>query len=122
MPAGQVPGLPDYALVGHKKSVVREYGEAFAIAIALALVIRTFLVQAYKIPSGSMEPTLLIGDHILVNKLIFGLRMPDSLFGVRRYRELSHTGSMCFASNRSIGATSSCSSFRPIRPRISSNG
>ncbi len=67
---------------GSGKSVAREYAEAFAIAIALALVIRTFFVQAYKIPSGSMEPTLLIGDHILVNKLIFGLRMPDSLFGV----------------------------------------
>ena len=75
------PG-PDYA-AGPKKSVVREYGEAFGIAIVLALVIRTFFIQAYKIPSGSMEPTLLIGDHILVNKLIFGLRMPDSLFGAR---------------------------------------
>jgi signal peptidase I len=66
-----------------KKSVAREYAEAFAVAIALALVIRTFFIQAYKIPSGSMEPTLLIGDHILVNKLIFGLRIPDSVFGVR---------------------------------------
>jgi signal peptidase I len=67
----------------HKKSVAREYAEAFGIAIILALIIRTFFIQAYKIPSGSMEPTLLIGDHILVNKLIFGLRIPDSIFGVR---------------------------------------
>lgn len=67
----------------HKKSVVREYLEAFGIAIILALIIRTFFIQAYKIPSGSMEPTLLIGDHILVNKLDFGLRMPDSLFGAK---------------------------------------
>ncbi|SRR5579875_387084 len=65
------------------KSIIREYAEAFGIAIILALIIRTFLIQAYKIPSGSMEPTLLIGDHILVNKLDFGLRMPDSFFGVR---------------------------------------
>jgi signal peptidase I len=65
------------------KSILREYTEAFGIAIVLALIIRTFFVQAYKIPSGSMEPTLLIGDHILVNKLLYGLRMPDSLFGVR---------------------------------------
>jgi signal peptidase I len=72
--------MPDHSSSGHKKSVLREYVEAFAIAIALALVIRTFFVQAYKIPSGSMEPTLLVGDHILVNKLIYGLRMPDSLF------------------------------------------
>lgn len=64
------------------KSAVREYGEAFGIALVLALIIRTFFIQAYKIPSGSMEPTLLIGDHILVNKMIYGLRMPDSLFGL----------------------------------------
>jgi signal peptidase I len=64
------------------KSVVREYAEAFVVALALALVLRTFLLQAYKIPSGSMEDTLLIGDHIIVNKLVYGLRMPDSLFGL----------------------------------------
>jgi len=64
------------------KSAAREYAEAFGIALILALIIRTFFIQAYKIPSGSMEPTLLIGDHILVNKLIYGLRLPDSLFGV----------------------------------------
>ena len=52
------------------------------IALVLAIFIRTFFVQAYKIPSGSMEPTLLIGDHILVNKIIYGLRMPDSIFGL----------------------------------------
>ena len=59
-----------------KKSVIREYIEAFAVAIVLALIIRTFVVQAFKIPSGSMEPTLLVGDHILVNKFIFGERIP----------------------------------------------
>jgi len=53
------------------------------VALILAIFIRTFFVQAYKIPSGSMEPTLLIGDHILVNKIVFGLRMPDSLFGLQ---------------------------------------
>ncbi|MGH7934604.1 MAG: signal peptidase I [Candidatus Binataceae bacterium] len=64
-----------------QKSAGREYGEAFIIAVVLALVLRTFFIQAYKIPSGSMEPTLLIGDHIIVNKLIYGLRLPDSWFG-----------------------------------------
>jgi signal peptidase I len=53
------------------KSAVREYAEAFIIAILLALVIRTFVVQAFKIPSGSMLPTLQIGDHILVNKFLY---------------------------------------------------
>jgi signal peptidase I len=65
-----------------ERSALREYGEALIIALGLALVIRTFFIQAYKIPSGSMEPTLLIGDHILVNKLIYGLRMPDSILGL----------------------------------------
>jgi signal peptidase I len=59
-----------------RKSVIREYIEAFVVAIVLALIIRTFVVQAFKIPSGSMEPTLLIGDHILVNKFIYGERIP----------------------------------------------
>jgi signal peptidase I len=59
-----------------QKSVTREYAEAFAIAILLALFIRTFVVQAFKIPSGSMKPTLLIGDHLLVNKFIYGVKIP----------------------------------------------
>jgi len=59
-----------------KKGVFREYAEAAVIAILLALFIRTFVVQAFKIPSGSMEPTLLVGDHILVNKFIYGVKIP----------------------------------------------
>ena len=58
------------------KSTFREYAEAIIMALVLALFIRTFIVQAFKIPSGSMIPTLEIGDHILVNKLSYGLRMP----------------------------------------------
>ncbi|RUM87689.1 MAG: signal peptidase I [Thermodesulfatator sp.] len=52
--------------------------KSILIALLLALFVRTFFVQAYKIPSGSMIPTLLIGDHILVNKLVYGLRVPYS--------------------------------------------
>jgi signal peptidase I len=59
-----------------KKGIVREYAEAFIIAFIIALLIRTFLVQAFKIPSSSMEPTLLVGDHILVSKFIYGIRIP----------------------------------------------
>jgi len=59
-----------------KKSAFREYAEAAVIAILLALFIRTFVVQAFKIPSGSMEPTLLVGDHILVNKFLYGIKIP----------------------------------------------
>ena len=59
-----------------KKGTVREYAEAFIIAFVIAMLIRTFLVQAFKIPSSSMEPTLLVGDHILVSKFIYGIRIP----------------------------------------------
>ncbi len=58
------------------KSTFREYAEAIGMALILALFIRTFIVQAFKIPSGSMIPTLQIGDHILVNKLSYGIRIP----------------------------------------------
>jgi signal peptidase I len=58
------------------KSTFREYAEAIGMALLLALFIRTFIVQAFKIPSGSMIPTLQIGDHILVNKLAYGVRIP----------------------------------------------
>jgi len=60
------------------KSTAREYTEAILIALILALVIRTFVVQAFKIPSGSMLQTLLIGDHILVSKFIYGIKNPFS--------------------------------------------
>jgi signal peptidase I len=55
-----------------RKSTLREYFESIVIAVILALFIRTFVVQAFKIPTGSMEENLLIGDHLLVNKFIFG--------------------------------------------------
>ena len=59
-----------------KKSRLRENIEAILFAIILALFIRTFIAQAFKIPSGSMMETLLIGDHILVNKFIYGVKLP----------------------------------------------
>ncbi len=59
-----------------KKGLVREYAESIAIAVLLALVIRSYLVQAFKIPSGSMEDTLAIGDHLLVSKFMYGTKIP----------------------------------------------
>jgi signal peptidase I len=59
-----------------KKGALRENVEAILVAVVLALFIRTFIVQAFKIPSGSMLHTLEIGDHILVNKFIYGVKIP----------------------------------------------
>ena len=61
-----------------KKPVWREYAEAILWALILALIIRTWAVQAFKIPSGSMKPTLLIGDHLLVSKSSYGIKLPFS--------------------------------------------
>ncbi len=58
------------------KSIFREYAEAIIIAMLLAFAIRVFVVQAFKIPSGSMIPTLQIGDHILVSKISYGIQWP----------------------------------------------
>jgi signal peptidase I len=58
------------------RTLCQEYSEAFVVAVILAILIRGVLVQAFKIPSSSMEQTLLVGDHILVNKFIYGIRIP----------------------------------------------
>lgn len=59
-----------------KKSVLRDWVESIIIAFILAMVIRAFVVQAFKIPTGSMRPTFLAGDIILVNKFIYGAKIP----------------------------------------------
>lgn len=61
-----------------KKEILWEYTKAILTALILALFIRAYFVQAFKIPSGSMIPTLLIGDHILVNKFLYGTKIPFS--------------------------------------------
>jgi signal peptidase I len=80
---------PDMATATFKKSVLREYFESIVIAVILALFVRTWVVQAFKIPTGSMEYNLLIGDHLLVNKFIFGptpLAIGKALLPVRPIR------------------------------------
>ncbi len=68
------PGQPP---APYRKSTLREYFESICVAVILAIFARTFIVQAFKIPTGSMENNLLIGDHLLVNKFVFGPTLSD---------------------------------------------
>lgn len=68
--------MVDEHLAFARKSTAREYTESIGIAVMIALVLRACVVEAFKIPSGSMIPTLEIGDHIFVNKFLYGLRIP----------------------------------------------
>ena len=70
--------LVDKHLAFARKSTVREYAESIGVAVLIALLLRSFVVEAFKIPSGSMIPTLKVGDHIFVNKFIYGLGWPLS--------------------------------------------
>jgi len=70
-----------------KKTVLRDWVESIIIAFFLAMVIRTFVVQAFKIPTGSMRMTLLEGDLILVNKFIYGVKVPFTNLRLPAVRE-----------------------------------
>lgn len=72
----RLDSVADQVLGFARKSTTREYLESIVIAVAIALVLRAFVVEAFKIPTGSMVPTLEVGDHIFVNKFIYGLRVP----------------------------------------------
>jgi len=78
---------PEGSQAEFKKSTVREYFESIVITAIIALFATTFVVQAFKIPTGSMESNLLIGDHLLVNKFVYG-RHPAWLSRVLPYKEL----------------------------------
>ena len=69
-----------------KKSVTREYYEAILVAFLLALFVRTFVFENFKIPSGSMEDNLLVGDHLVVNKFIFSANIDTFLHKILPYR------------------------------------
>jgi signal peptidase I len=71
-------GEVDIRLGRWRKSEVREYLESILVAIAVAMALRAFVVEAFKIPSGSMIPTLQIGDHIFVNKFVYGPAIPGT--------------------------------------------
>lgn len=74
-----IQALTEYAVknLGYvPKSAFREYVESIGAAVLIALILRGFVVEAFKIPTGSMIPTLLVGDHIFVNKFVYGIRIP----------------------------------------------
>src|ERR1041384_579840 len=82
-PAMKAPATQQAAT--YHKSTAREYFESICVAVILALFVRTFVVQAFKIPTGSMENNLLIGDHLLVNKFVFAptrTRLEDKLLPI----------------------------------------
>ncbi|MDR3628723.1 MAG: signal peptidase I [Desulfocapsaceae bacterium] len=72
---------------GVSKSKFREYTETIVGALALAFLLRTFIVQSFEIPSGSMENTLLVGDYLLANKVIYGMKMPWSATRILKVRD-----------------------------------
>ncbi len=72
----QAQRLLEKQLLPWKKSIFREYTESFGLAVFVAIILKVFVLQAFKIPSGSMIPTLMIGDHIFVNKFAYGLEIP----------------------------------------------
>ena len=71
----------------HTKLIIKEWVESILIAVILALFIRTFFIQAFKIPSGSMKPTLQEGDKIMVNKLLFGPKVPFTNYRIPSLRK-----------------------------------
>jgi signal peptidase I len=73
--------------MGKQKSVLREYYEAILVAFILALFVRTFVFENFKIPSGSMMENLLIGDHLVVNKFIYGHQASTLLHRLLPYRQ-----------------------------------
>ena len=79
-----------------KKSVLREYAESLIIAVVLALFVRTWVFQAFKIPTGSMEPNLLVGDHLIVNKMIFSPAVTGLERALLPHREIRRGDVMVF--------------------------
>lgn len=78
------------------KSASREYSEATITAIIIAVLLRIFVIEAFKIPSKSMVPTLMVGDHIFVNKFIYGIRLPFTKYWLTHFKEPQRGDVMVF--------------------------
>lgn len=90
-------GEVDVRLGRWRKSEVREYIESILIAVAIALTLRSFVIEAFKIPSGSMIPTLQVGDHIFVNKFSYGPQVPGTKFRAFSHMPPDYADVMVFA-------------------------
>lgn len=78
------------------QKLIKEYSEALLIAIILALIIKAFFIQAFKIPSGSMLETLQIGDHLLVSKIVYGVKIPFTNNFVVTFEDPQHKDIIVF--------------------------
>ncbi|MFP4596987.1 MAG: signal peptidase I [Persicimonas sp.] len=83
----ELAGWIDEQLEGKEKSVAREYAESIGLAVVFALLLRGFVIEAFKIPTGSMIPTLMVGDHLFVNKFTYGIRIPFTETFLTRFSE-----------------------------------
>jgi len=85
-----------------RKSVVREYAEAIVFAVVLTVIIRTFVIQAFRIPTGSMEDTLLVGDFLFVNKFLYGAEVPFTDWRLPAVRDPHHGDIIVFKFPRDL--------------------
>ena len=83
-------------LLKFRKSAFREYSESIGLAVLFALLLRAFVVEAFQIPSRSMVPTLLVGDHLFVNKFVYGVRLPFTKYDLIRFDEPERGGVVVF--------------------------
>ena len=79
--------LVEAHLARYRKGALREYSESIGLAVLFALMLRAFVVEAFQIPSESMVPTLLVGDHLFVNKFVYGVRIPFTRFDIINFSE-----------------------------------
>ncbi|HSN90519.1 MAG TPA: signal peptidase I [Anaeromyxobacteraceae bacterium] len=96
----RLDGLWDEHLAFSRKGLLREYAEAVAVAVAVALLLRGFVVDSFTIPTGSMVPTLVAGDHVFVSKLAYGLRIPFTRLHLLRFGAPRRGDVVVFASPR----------------------
>ena len=108
----ELDALVDEHVVQASKSVAREYTESILIALVIAVLLRAFVIEAFKIPSSSMVHTLEIGDHIFVNKFLYGIQIPFTQQQAGRVARAPTAARSSSSPSRATAATSSSASSR----------